>query len=120
MGRASQQELKAAKHQWQQAQNECERFEANGEKLKKLEKEQDALHMDYIKLVQQQGGIILREKEPDRQLGGNEVKNELYFQNRGGAEPLQSEKRDGTVEKSFGKSRSRPGNMDRETTPETG
>lgn len=84
MGRASQQELKAAKHQWQQAQNECERFEANGEKLKKLEKEQDALHMDYIKLVQQQAALSSEKKSRTDSLAA--MKSKMSFTSRTEAE----------------------------------
>lgn len=84
MGRACRSAIEAAKGQWQQAQDGCERFEANGEKLKKLEKEQDALHMDYIKLVQQQAALSSEKKSRTDSLAA--MKSKMSFTSKTEAE----------------------------------
>lgn len=84
MGRACRRALEAAKGQWQQAQDGCERFEANGEKLKKLEKEQDALHMDYIKFVQQQAALSSEKKSRTDSLAA--MKSKMSFTSKTEAE----------------------------------
>ena len=84
MGRVCRRALEAAKGQWQQAQDGCERFEANGEKLKKLEKEQDALHMDSIKLVQQQAALSSEKKSRTDSLAA--MKSKMSFTSKTEAE----------------------------------
>ena len=84
MGRACRRALEAAKGQWQQAQDACERFEANGEKLKKLQKEQDALHMDYIKLVQQKAVLSSEKKSRTDSLAA--MKSKMSFTSQTEAE----------------------------------
>ncbi len=88
MGRDSQQALQTAKQQWQKIKNESERFEENAGRLKKLEKEQEALHTEHIKLVQHQAALSAEEKS--RAEGLAVMKSKMSFASRAEAEQYLS------------------------------
>lgn len=88
IGRVSQQALQEVKQQWQQAKGEVERFEENAVRLKTLKKNQELLHEEYIKHVQQQAALMAEEKS--RSESQASMKSKMSFTSKSEAEKYLS------------------------------